>query len=789
MLEDNRFSFQNLEWDKIHSLLRKLAVTELGGSEVDSMEPLADIEEVNYHLDINEEMQQIIIRSLSFPLGGSSDLEEIIRMLSIRGSILTPDDINQVVSNLETAKNIKIAFKEYVDDFEKTAELIKQLEVHQKLISSIRKKIDEGGQILDGASADLKRIRRKIMNARDKMKSRIEALVKQYTGKKALQESLYTIKDGRYTLPVKAGSIKSVRGITHQVSATGATHFVEPDEIVEQNNIINVLISNEKEEILRILRSITEELSEIMQDIENNQYVLSKLDYHYACGSLAYKLGAINPDVIEKGVLVINGARHPLLIMKAEKPEDVVPVTIELGNDFGTLVLSGPNAGGKTVAIKTIGLLCIMARFGLMIPVLEDTKIPMFNRIIAEIGDPQSIDDDLSTFSAKLMNIKAFIDGISDNDLILVDEIGTGTDPQEGVNLAIAIIEYLRTRNVKTIVTTHHGGLKIYANHTENVENASLAFDENTLKPTYRLTVGVPGSSYALELSRKIGLPDVIIEKTIELMGDKRVKLEDFIRELEQQMSDYSSRINDLKKKEAKMEEAFSEYSKTKKTIEKEVYSKVEDEIKRSEVQIDQFNKQIERMVKEIRETKASHETIIKVKDTIKEEKEKVKKRRTRQKKTKEKIVVDDIVYEIEKGDAVRLKGQHQIGEVVSLSKDKKKAVVQFDSMKLDVKKDKLEKVYKKEKPQIITRVPVVQVKPEIDLRGLEAIEAVQRVDQYLSDAMATGLNIVYIIHGKGTGVLRKKVGEFLRSDKRVGDYRLGTYGEGDTGVTIVNLK
>ncbi|MFC1563779.1 endonuclease MutS2 [candidate division KSB1 bacterium] len=789
MSADNRFSYKNLEWDKIHDLLKKQAVTELGESEIEAMSPLEELVEIQYHLDINFEMQNIITRSVPFPLGGCSRLEDIIKALMISGSVLIPDEINRIVSNLEAAHGIKNAFEDYKEDFDKVAVLVNRLSAHQKLINSIRKKIDETGEILDGASAELKRIRRKILNARDKMKSRIEALVRHYNDQKYLQEELYTIKDGRYTLPVKSGSLKGVPGITHHVSSTGGTHFIEPVEIVEQNNTIYILLSNEKEEMRRILRNITQELAEIAGDLENDQYLLTKLDYHYGCGSLGYKLGSNKPDVIDKGAMVVTDARHPLLLTKAEKKTDIVPLSLAVGDGFRTLVLSGPNAGGKTVTIKTIGLLCLMVRFGLLIPVKEDTIIPVFDRIIAEIGDPQSIDDDLSTFSAKLLNIKKIIDGISDNDLILIDEIGTGTDPQEGVNLAIAIIDYLKDQGAFTIVTTHHGGLKIYASQTENVENASLAFDEKTLKPTYNLTVGVPGSSYALELSRMIGLPDIIIDRTIELMGEKQVKLEDFIRELEIKISDYSSRVSELKQKEENLDEAFTEYSKTKKTIEKEVYSKLDDEIKRSEIQIEQFNRQIERLVKEIKETKASHETIVEVKEVIQQEKEKVKKRRSKQKKSRTDQKSDEKIYDIEKGDAVRLKGQHQIGEVISVNKEKKKAVVQFDSMKLEVLKDKLERVYKKKEPQIRTRVPEVKVKPEVDLRGMEALDAIQVVDRYLSDAMASGLNVIYIIHGKGTGVLRRKVGEFLRNDKRVEEHRLGSYGEGDTGVTIVNLR
>jgi len=341
---------------------------------------------------------------------------------------------------------------------------------------------------------------------------------------------------------------------------------VEPAEIVEMNNRIGLLESKEKEEIRRILADITRELAEITEELSANQEILTTLDYHYACGCLGMALDSVTPEIISENKIHLNGARHPLLLLRYENKNDVIPMTLTVGDDFNTLVISGPNAGGKTVALKTVGLLCLMVQYGLPVPVEDGSQFPVINRISAEIGDPQSIEDDLSTFSAKLLNYRSFLEDPGEFDLVLVDEIASGTDPNEGAALSAAIIEYLSRKNVLTVVTTHHGGLKIFANQSEKIENASLAFDEKIFKPSYELIVGVPGSSYALELAEKIGIPDMIIESTREYIGENRLKVEDFIKDLENRIGKYKENNEIVEKKKKKLDELIEEYSGKKKS-------------------------------------------------------------------------------------------------------------------------------------------------------------------------------------------------------------------------------
>lgn len=789
MSQDLTFSFKTLEWRKILQVLGGLTSSELGGDLVSLLEPCVDRDKIKRRLDINSECLQGIQRGLSFPIDGCSDVHTIITKLNVAGSTLTGEEINKIIINLEISGKMKNSIRNHEADFPELCSLTGNLKPHATIKAGIRKKVDENGAVFDSASPELKKLRRQRNQKQVDLKKTLDSLVKKFSRNKSIREEYYTVRNGRYVFPVKETNAARFQGITHDISSTGSTIFMEPFEIVERNNVINGIKAREEIEIQKILAEITAQLREIAPDLEGNQDILSLLDFHHACGLLAYKLDAQKPRITGSNVLKLVDARHPLLLLNAENSEEVIPMSITLGESFNTLIISGPNAGGKTVTIKTLGLLSLMVQSGLLVPASPDSQFPVFRRIIAEIGDPQSLDDNLSTFSARLLNIKSIVDDLAKDNLILLDELGTGTDPNEGVNLAIAIVKYIGSSSALCVVTTHHGDMKIFASETDKVENGSLAFDKKTLKPTFRLSVGIPGSSYALELTRKTGLPDEIIEETRKNLGEDQLKIEDFIRDLESRISFYTKQTKEVSRKKNVLETLVREYTEKLNNVEKNYREKLEESLKDTESRMVEFNRNFEHLVKEIRENQAAHETILKAKKAIEKEKEHLHHKRKESGlilSEKDKNVEQEVITV---GSTVRMKGHDQTGVIVLENKDKNTATVQMNSIKMEINKDLLLIAKPEKGRKVRDSIPLVSVDSELDLRGLLAQDAVETVDHYLSDAIATGLTAVRLIHGKGSGSLRKNIGEFLKHDERISGYRLGVWGEGDTGVTIVKLK
>ncbi len=794
--KNSTFSYSSLEWDKIIEMLRNKTSSEPGRSIVDSLEPSADPSYIEFQLCVNSECKRIVMSSIRYPIQGYTDISKQLKALGIAEMPLNAEEINEVVINLETALRMRSVADKIDDGFPEITSLIKKLKTHSGLVNSVRKKIDETGSILDGASPTLKRIRRQISQKKDQLRNRANELMKKYADSGLLRESHVTLRNGRYVLPVKDSSLRQVQGVTHDVSSSGATIFIEPLEVVERSNVIARLTVEEQEEIRKILSEITASLRKIADDIAGNQDLLAILDYHYACGQLAFNLNANRPILNREKKLILRGARHPLLLSKVGGPDRVIPLSVTIGEKFRTLIISGPNAGGKTVSLKTVGLLCLMVQCGLLVPADEDSEFPVFKRIIAEIGDSQSIENDLSTFSAKLIGIKDIIENLSSDDLILMDELGTGTDPQEGVGLAIAIIDYLTQREVFTIATTHHGGLKLYANDADNVENASLAFDEKSFKPSYILSTGVPGSSYALELSKRIGLPEEILEKSRQLVGSSQLRIEEMIRELERNISDIREKNINVSNRQKNLDGLICEYEEKLSKVQKDYYKKLEETVDSSEKNVEDFNRKLEHVIKEIKEQSASREAIKKAKEVVEEEKKRIRNTRTEHKKIVKKIQKREkpVKYsekDIKVGSTVQIKGYEQSGIVVSENLKKKSVTVQMATVKMDVKKDRVipVKTSSKQTVRVSGAVSRTFVRPEIDLRGMQADDALSAVDQYLFDAVNEGFSEVRIIHGKGSGILRNNVTEMLKNDDRIVDFRLGNWGEGDTGVTVAKLK
>jgi len=786
-----------LEWDKILHFLCEHTASESARLLAESLKPITDAVEINRRLRINSECCFIIQSGIPYPIRGCQSTGALLKKVRIADFILTIEEINAISTDLELACRLQSAVEKHCETLPELFSLTKLIQPNKDLLLYIRTKIDETGTIYDSATPELKKIRSTIRRLQEHLRKHVDSLVKQYAQKGMLQEEHYTLRNNRTVLPVKETHRRSVQGITHDISGSGATLFIEPYEIVERNNEISRYKKLEEEEIRNILADITRRIHTVYTDIETNFSVLTQLDFHYACGQLAYRLNAQKPVLTDEYILELRGARHPVLLLNFEQQEEVVPLTVTLGESFKTLVISGPNAGGKTVVLKTIGLLSMMVQCGLPVPADTDSRFPVFRRIIAEIGDPQSLDDNVSTFSARLLHLKHILETVSSGDLILLDELGTGTDPAEGSSLAMAVIRYITQHNALSVATTHHGSLKIFASEMEGVENASLAFDEQSLQPTYRLVIGVPGSSYALELAQNIGLPEAVLADTRAYIGDKHLKIEDFIRELESRISLYKTKTGEITTQKDKLDNLVAEYQQKVTEFKKEYHAKLEAAVRDSELRMEEFNRKFEHLVKEIREQHASREAIKKTKAALQQQTETITKMRRHHKAALERLTPDkpQKPREITVGSTVALKGYSQTGTVTAFNIKKRTATVQMDTLKIEVPLDSLVPAAPPEPsnaPRVLgaaVSAPIVSVSYELDIRGFRVEDALDITDKYLSDAVTSGLTAVRIIHGKGTGALRKSVGDFLKHDPRVKSYRLGGWGEGDTGVTIVELK
>ena len=672
-------------------------------------------------------------------------------------------------------------------------ELFCALEPVPSLVREIRRCILSEDEIADDASVNLRRIRRQISLSEERIHSQLQQMVNG-PARAFLQDAVITQRDGRYCLPVRSEYRSQVPGMIHDQSASGQTIFVEPMAVVKLNNDIRTLEAEEKKEIEKILQELSEKAAEQSDFLISDIQLLSELDFIFARAGLARKMNATQPDFNEQGIVDIRRARHPLIDRRR-----VVPVDIRLGEDFDQLVISGPNTGGKTVSLKTIGLLEIMGLSGLHIPAKEHSRLSMFTEIYADIGDEQSIEQSLSTFSSHMTNIVSFWKAADEKSLVLFDELGAGTDPEEGAALAISILAHLHSRGIRTVATTHYSEVKIYALSTDGVENACCEFDVATLRPTYRLLIGVPGKSNAFAISKRLGLPDEIIEDAKGRIADEQESFE--------------SVISDLESRRVSMEKAESAMTKDQAEIRRLRRSLEEQEKKLAESKDKILEKARQQAADLLRDTKQyADETIrafnkmsgnaISARDMERRRtalRGKMDEMEASRKKEKEKTphkAVD--ARKLQVGDSVKVLSLNLKGIVRSLP-DK--------SGNLDVQMGILHSVVNVKDIELLDEVSIkgpsyehtstgrvrisksASVSPEINLLGMTVDEAVSVLDKYLDDAAIAHLDEVRVVHGKGTGALRAGVQNFLRKNKHVQSYRLGEYGEGDAGVTIVKLK
>jgi len=778
-----------LEYQKIKEQLEKYITSSLGKELVEKLKPLTSFEEIKQILKETTEATNLLIRKGSVPIGPIYNLIQYLKIAEI-GSYLYPGQLLQISDTLRTARILKNHIKN--SEGEVKYPILEGYASNITTLKDIEDRINEAiiseDEISDNASPTLKNIRRQIENKNNAIRNKLNSIITSSTMKKYLQDTIITIRQDRFVIPVKSENRSNVPGLVHDQSSSGATLFIEPMAIVELNNDLKELKLKEKVEIERILTEITALVGGKSREIRINQDILTKLDFIFAKGKLSLDMKAVEPELQNNGYIRIKNGRHPLINQK-----DVVPTNIWIGDSFSTLLITGPNTGGKTVTLKTVGLLVLMAQSGLHVPADYGTRISVFNQVFADIGDEQSIEQSLSTFSSHMSNIIEIINNAQERDLVLLDELGAGTDPTEGAALAMSILTHFHSKGIRTIATTHYSELKQFALAREGVENASVEFDIETLSPTYKLLIGVPGKSNALEISRRLGLPEEIITSAKEFINKEDIEFEDILSTIEQNRRSSEKERDEAIRLRLEIEKIKGDY----------------------ENRIEKLNNQRDRMLKEAKEeakkilkdAKNEAELIIKELREISKSVEKDRNKRIEEMRKK----LNENLQELEEplfgtvnnnnppenlkvGDMVKVLNLNQKGTVITEPNSSGDLVVQVGIMKITVNISNLrlleeERDENKSSVNTLYKAKSQSIRTELDIRGQNLEEARVSLDKYLDDAYLARLEQVTIIHGKGTGTLRAGIQNILKGHSHVKSFREGVYGEGGSGVTIVELK
>lgn len=772
-----------LEYQKILDRLAAFARSNLVKEEISSMTPMVDLDDINQELDHTEQMLGVIKRFGSIDLFGLYDFEDIVNYVRKKG-ILEPIDLLKINDLLrsceylkEYGKNIEEAYIKDLFDRINTNDFIKK-EIERSIISE--------EEIADDASADLRNIRRQKNRKEAEIKAKLNSYISNSRYDDALQDKVVSMRDGRYVIPVKTNKKSMVGGIIHDKSSSGNTIFVEPAAIVEINNQLKDLELKEEAEIRRILDRLSRFVEGFDMEILENQKILARIDFLAAKAKFAIDYECSKPRVGDDKIINLKGARHPLLKGK------VVPIDVAIGGDYKTLIITGPNTGGKTVSLKTVGLITAMAQSGIFIPTEENSIVNVFDDIFVDIGDTQSIEMSLSTFSASLTKIVYILENASENSLVLLDEVGSGTDPTEGAALAISILDYLRKKDIMTFATTHYSELKYYAVETSGVMNASVEFDVNTLSPTYRLEIGTPGKSNAFEISRRLGLKEEVLKKAESLIGEDTRNVNKILEEIEGNKEEIEAKNREIDQYKAEIEKIKRELDQKSKEAEKksaEIISLAED---RANEILDKANEQSQEMLKEAKKSKNANTS--EIDRSLNNIRNRYKDNRIEKKGKGLNIAKsNDIPEDLNIGDIVIIQGINERAEVISAPDDKGNIRLQMGILKMDSNIKNVVKVDGQEKKEnnidkVYNAKKAMNISPTLDLRGQRYDEAMRNLDKYLDDAMLAGLSKVKIIHGKGTGALINGVNELLKDEKRISDFRFGDDKEGGYGVTIVSF-
>jgi DNA mismatch repair protein MutS2 len=786
--------YQTLEFHKVLEDLAKRTHCSLSADRLRRLKPLENQETVQGCLDWISEIRTFMDSGGSVPMDLFEDIRAHLDKASIEGSYLEPKAFRKIYKILALSFRFHKFLKEHRQDLPLVFRIGNNLAPCRELAEEISRVIDlQSLEIRNSATPKLAAIRRDLARTREQVRKQLEALLGSLAKQGVLQERFITERSGRWVIPVKETHRHLVKGVLHDKSASGATAFIEPLKTLELNNKIRRLEAEERHEVEKVLRILTDFVREERDPLEEDLAILVSLDCLLAKAMASRVLDQHAPALNESGVLRIKNGRHPLLVLKQTAATEVVPLTLSIGESFHTLVITGPNAGGKTVALKTIGLLALMVACGLHIPADADSEVPVFQNIFAHVGDAQSIEMDLSTFSAHLGDIKNIVQWGAPGDLVLVDEIGSGTDPQEGSALAMAVLEDLTARGVMTVVTTHHGTLKAFAHETPGIANGSMAFDGQTLTPTYRFRPDVPGSSYAFEIAERLGLSETVIARSRLLMGSQATHLEQLVQELSEQI-DLNKRLGkDLDADKALVERLRQQYEAENARLKKDGKALRQEAVEEARAIVKNANAAIEEAIRTIREKAASKESIREAKALVQKEKKAL------DAKFKPLLQPDEPAGKalpagaLVPGSHVSWQRNNMVGVVMSGEDQSGRILVAFDKLKAHVPKHELKKmaVAEKSMPARGSAVNVSvskKVQTEIDIRGMRVEEALDAVDKFLDDAVLVGLQEVRVIHGVGTGALRNSLGPFLDSHPHVMEAKVGDHEQANPGVTIVTM-
>lgn len=792
----NEKTLRTLEYHKIIEQLTEHASSASGKDMCKTLVPFTDIEQIRTSQTETADALTRVYQKGSVSFSGVKDIRGSLKRLEVGGS-LSIQELLGICSLLETANRVKAYSRR---DNDETLEdsldgLFNMLEPLTILSNEIRRCIISQEEISDDASSALKHIRRSIKSVNDKIHTQLNSMVSSSTTRTYLQDAVITMRNDRYCLPVKTEYRGQIQGMIHDQSSTGSTLFIEPMAIVKLNNDLKELFLKEQEEIEVILAALSNQAAEHTGPLAADYEVLVRLDFIFAKALYAMDYKGSRPVFNTNGIIQLKDARHPLL--PASK---VVPITVQLGKDFDLLVVTGPNTGGKTVSLKTVGLLTLMGQAGLHIPAFDNSQLSVFTEVYADIGDEQSIEQSLSTFSSHMTNIISIIQKADYQSLVLFDELGAGTDPTEGAALAIAILSHLHQQGIRTMATTHYSELKVFALSTERVENASCEFSVETLRPTYRLLIGIPGKSNAFAISSKLGLPDYIIEDARQHISSQDKSFEDLITDLEtsrrtiekeqEEIQAYKEEVKQLKQRIEKKEDQLDS---RREDILREANEKAHAVLAEAKTYADQTIKDFNRFSQEGSSAKEMEQQRSRLRSKMSDLEKNLAL------KSPKPIRKQHKASDFRIGDTVKVRSLNLNGSVTTLPNAKGEVMVQMGILRsalpisdLEIIPDAPAKVNLKHSQTHTGKIKMSKssaISPEINLLGKTVDEAIAELDKYLDDAYLSHLEQVRVVHGKGTGALRKGIHTYLKRQKHVKSFRLGEFGEGDAGVTIVEFK
>ncbi|MFZ2325154.1 MAG: endonuclease MutS2 [Ignavibacteriaceae bacterium] len=775
---------EKLEFNKVLNQIANYSTTERGKNYIHSLLPSSDFDFINREGNLVSEAKEIINRSGYPPIDYLSDLEQSLSESKIEGAILSSARIVEILKLSKISRLLYLFIKRESESGSYFNNVIQKLFSDKVFEHQIEKIVNDQGEVKENASSKLADIRKEIISKRNDLVKSINRIIKNLRDDDIVREDYLTLRDGRMVIPIKSEHKRHIRGFIHSESSTGQTVYIEPEETLDLNNDIISLSFAEKREVERLLKEVTRLIGEVSENLKSSLLVITYIDSIFARAKHSIEIIGSFPQTNNKKSLFISDARHPLLLKKLGR-QNTIPINFELKQD-NVVVITGPNAGGKTVVLKTIGILSLMVQSGIHIPANPDSNFHIFNNILLDIGDQQSIEDDLSTFSSHLKNLKSITEKADEQSLVLLDEIGTGTDPAEGSALAAAILKKLLDKGAIVFASTHHGSLKIFAYNLEGMQNAAMQFDHTNLSPTYIFKLGVPGSSYAFEIARRTGLSEDILNDAKNYIDSDKHNVEKFLADLEEKSHKLSIKLKDMEIENTRLTGLSTVYKTSYERLEnekKDILKKVKLE---GENYLDGINKKIEKVIKDLRESNASKEVIKSARNIIQEI------------KTENKEVIPDEIETVnnktdfEVGDYVGINKSNTVGKIIEINKSKKKATILAGAIKMQVKTDEIfhakEKKEDKNQNQYSTfRAP--QANYRIDIRGEKPEESEFEVIKFLDEAYQAGLERVEILHGKGTGALKKTVWDILKKDNRIKSFNFGPIEYGGEGITIVELK